>query len=186
MTSPISTTFIDVDKIGFERSYRGGLLGWISSTEKTETIDEFECKVKTLFLSEIPLFHVVSAKITFGQINEPGPFVTPLETMSGFKVMAVAIEDDLFKIPASYRTIDDLNASLWWPEDEQDMSSLHGGASPSCNYFASSLISLLLLLSVITDHPSMQQQEEMLLQLAIQESFRSDGSGSSISNLGNF
>ncbi|EYC40941.1 hypothetical protein Y032_0588g352 [Ancylostoma ceylanicum] len=299
MTSPISTTFIDVDKIGFERSYRGGLLGWISSAEKTETIDEFECKVfnasnvnlvtktrkehlsgedsararqeenpnllsnllstivrtetsdesttenlidsgltvdeyldedfplngdigrpkqvtkksnnfkATLWLAEdfplsfqeqvmpivdlmaansahfarlhnfirmqlpagfpvrieIPLFHVVSAKITFGQINEPGPFVTPLETTTGFKVTAVAIEDDLFKIPASYRTIDDLNASLWWPEDEQDMSSLHGGASPSY-------------------HPSMQQQEEMLLQLAIQESFRSDGTGSSVSNLG--
>ncbi|EPB70577.1 ankyrin repeat protein [Ancylostoma ceylanicum] len=290
MTSPISTTFIDVDKIGFERSYRGGLLGWISSAEKTETIDEFECKVfnasnvnlvtktrkehlsgedsararqeenpnllsnllstivrtetsdesttenlidsgltvdeyldedfplngdigrpkqvtkksnnfkATLWLAEdfplsfqeqvmpivdlmaansahfarlhnfirmqlpagfpvrieIPLFHVVSAKITFGQINEPGPFVTPLETTTGFKVTAVAIEDDLFKIPASYRTIDDLNASLWWPEDEQDMSN----------------------------HPSMQQQEEMLLQLAIQESFRSDGTGSSVSNLG--
>lgn len=39
--------------------------------------------------------------------------------------------------------------------------------------------------TVITDHPSMQQQEEMLLQLAIQESFRSDGS-SSVSDLGNF
>ncbi|KAK6744640.1 hypothetical protein RB195_011391 [Necator americanus] len=294
MTSPISTTFIDVDKIGFERSYRGGLLGWISSTEKTETIDEFECKVfnasnvnlvtktrkehlseqdcsrarqdenpnllsnllstivrtetseesttdnlidsgltvdeyldeefplngdigrpkrvtkksnnfkATLWLAEdyplsfqeqvmpivdlmaansahfarlhnfirmqlpagfpvrieIPLFHVVSAKITFGQINEPGPFVTPLETTTGFKVTAVAIDDDLFKIPVSYRTIDEINATLWWPEDEQDMSSLHGGAAPSY-------------------HPSMQQQEEMLLQLAIQESFRSGGSDTS-------
>ncbi|KAK6024377.1 ankyrin repeat protein [Ostertagia ostertagi] len=293
MSSPISTTFIDVDKIGFERSYRGGLLGWISSTEKTETIDEYECKVfnasnvnlvtktrkehlseedsararqeenpnlltnllttivrsetseesttenlldtgltvyeyldedfpldgdigrpkkvtkksnnfkATLWLAEdyplsfqeqvmpivdlmaansahfarlhnfirmqlpagfpvrieIPLFHVVSAKITFGQINEPGPFVTPLETMSGFKVTAVAIDDDVFTIPPSYRTVDDLNASLWWPEDEQDMSSLQGGGA-----------------SIY--HPSMQQQEEMLLQLAIQESFRRDSSQS--------
>lgn len=291
MKSPISTTFIDVDKIGFERSYRGGLLGWISSTEKSETIDEYECKVfnasnvnlvtktrkehlseedsararqdetpnlltnllstivrsetseestsvnladtgltvyeyldeqftldgdigrpkkvtkksnnfkATLWLAEnyplsfqeqvmpivdlmaansahfarlhnfirmqlpagfpvrieIPLFHVVSAKITFRQINEPGPFVTPLETLSGFKVAAVAIDDDLFKIPSTYSAVDDLNTSLWWPEDEEDMSNLHGGASPMY-------------------HPSMQQQEEMLLQLAIQESFRSDGS----------
>nr|CDJ89129.1 Ankyrin and Ubiquitin interacting motif domain containing protein [Haemonchus contortus]CDJ89154.1 Ankyrin and Ubiquitin interacting motif domain containing protein [Haemonchus contortus] len=291
MTSPISTTFIDVDKIGFERSYRGGLLGWISNTEKTETIDEYECKVfnasnvnlvtktrkehlseedsararqednsnlltnllstivrsetseesttenlldtgltvyeyldkdfpldgdigrpkkvtkksnnfkATLWLAEnyplsfqeqvmpivdlmaansahfarlhnfirmqlpagfpvridIPLFHVVSAKITFGQINEPGPFVTPLETLSGFKVATVAIDDEVFTIPPSYRTVDDLSASLWWPEDEQDMSSLQGGAA-----------------SIY--HPSMQQQEEMLLQLAIQESFRQNSS----------
>ncbi|VDK57662.1 unnamed protein product [Cylicostephanus goldi] len=87
--------------------------------------------------------------------------------MANFKVTAVAIEDDLFEIPASYRTIDDLNASLWWPEDEQDMSNLHGGASPMY-------------------HPSMQQQEEMLLQLAIQESFRTGenaGSGASLGPL---
>ncbi|KAK6060850.1 hypothetical protein COOONC_01487 [Cooperia oncophora] len=79
--------------------------------------------------------------------------------MSGFKVTAVAIDDDVFTIPPSYRTVDDLNAGLWWPEDEQDMSSLQGGAA-----------------SIY--HPSMQQQEEMLLQLAIQESFRvRDNSG---------
>ncbi|WKY02944.1 hypothetical protein Q1695_016331 [Nippostrongylus brasiliensis] len=300
MTSPISTTFIDVDKIGFERSYRGGLLGWISSTEKTETIDDYECKVfnasnvnlvtktrkehlseedsararqdetpnllsnllstivrsetseesttenladtgltvyeyldeqfeldgdigrpkkvtkksnnfkATLWLAEnyplsfqeqvmpivdlmaansahfarlhnfirmqlpagfpvrieIPLFHVVSAKITFSQINEPGPFVTPLETMSGFKVTAVAIDDDVFEIPSTYRTVDDSNMSLWWPEDEEDMSTLHGGGGAAAA------------------HPSMQQQEEMLLQLAIQESFRNDGSTSGYANLG--
>ncbi|VDL72701.1 unnamed protein product [Nippostrongylus brasiliensis] len=326
MTSPISTTFIDVDKIGFERSYRGGLLGWISSTEKTETIDDYECKVfnasnvnlvtktrkehlseedsararqdetpnllsnllSTIVRSEtseesttenladtgltvyeyldeqfeldgdigrakkvtkksnnfkatlssflrafgrcltrqeqvmpivdlmaansahfarlhnfirmqlpagfpvrieIPLFHVVSAKITFSQINEPGPFVTPLETMasliwsadefiafedSGFKVTAVAIDDDVFEIPPTYRTVDDSNMSLWWPEDEEDMSTLHGGGGAAA-------VHLCLENSA---HPSMQQQEEMLLQLAIQESFRNDGSTSGYANLG--
>ncbi|KHJ87235.1 hypothetical protein OESDEN_12995 [Oesophagostomum dentatum] len=295
MTSPISTTFIDVDKIGFERSYRGGLLGWISSTEKTEYIDEYECKVfnasnvnlvtktrkehlssedtsrarqeegsnllsnllstivrtetseesttenlidtgltvdeyldaefplngdigrpkqvtkksnnfkATLWLAEdfplsfqeqvmpivdlmaansahfarlhnfirmqlpagfpvrieIPLFHVVSAKITFGQINEPGPFVTPLETTSNFKVTAVAIEDDLFNIPASYRTIDDLNASLWWPEDEQDMSNLHGGAAPYCPIVPNALPAY-----------DEEAEEQRQLALAIEESLR--------------
>ncbi|KAJ1364901.1 hypothetical protein KIN20_025092 [Parelaphostrongylus tenuis] len=286
MTSPISTTYIDVDKIGFERSYRGGLLKWISSAEKTEMVDEYECKVfnasnvnlvtktrsehlseedlartkendtsnfltnllstirsesceestsenlldtgltvdeyldetfplngdigrpkqvskksnsfkATLWLAEdyplsfqeqlmpivdlmaansahfarlhkfirmqlpagfpvrieIPLFHVVSAKITLGRVNEPGPFVTPLETASSFKVLTVAIDEDVFNVPRSYTTIDDSNTSLWWPDDENDMSNLHGGTSPFY-------------------HPSMQQQEEMLLQLAIQESFR--------------
>ncbi|KAE9420046.1 hypothetical protein Angca_005663, partial [Angiostrongylus cantonensis] len=291
MTSPISTTFIDVDKIGFERSYRSGLLKWISSAEKTEIVDEYECKVfnasnvnlvtktrkehlseedsararendtsnfltnllstigsevceestnenlldtgltvdeyldesfplngrpkqvskksnsfkATLWLAEdhplsfqeqvmpivdlmaansahfarlhnfirmqlpagfpvrieIPLFHVVSAKITVGRVNEPGPFVTPLETASSFKVLTVAIDEDVFNIPQSYSTVDDLNTSLWWPEDESDMSNLHSGTSPFY-------------------HPSMQQQEEMLLQLAIQESLQDGHSSTNV------
>ncbi|PIO72077.1 hypothetical protein TELCIR_06009 [Teladorsagia circumcincta] len=120
MSSPISTTFIDVDKIGFERSYRGGLLGrpkkvtkksnnfkatlWLaedyplSFQEQVMPIVDLMAANSAHFARlhnfirmqlpagfpvriEIPLFHVVSAKITFGQINEPGPFVTPLETM---------------------------------------------------------------------------------------------------------
>ncbi|KAK6013524.1 hypothetical protein OSTOST_21157 [Ostertagia ostertagi] len=264
MSSPISTTFIDVDKIGFERSYRGGLLGWISSTEKTETIDEYECKVfnasnvnlvtktrkehlseedsararqeenpnlltnllttirrpkkvtkksnnfkATLWLAEdyplsfqeqvmpivdlmaansahfarlhnfirmqlpagfpvrieIPLFHVVSAKITFGQINEPGPFVTPLETMSGFKVTAVAIDDDVFTIPPSYRTVDDLNASLWWPEDEQDMSSLQGGGASICQLLPPDAVPLY----------DEEAEEQRQIAIAINESLRMAG-----------
>lgn len=60
-----------------------------------------------------------------------------IRVQSGFKVAAVAIDDDLFKIPSTYSAVDDLNTSLWWPEDEEDMSNLHGGASPMCRRFRS-------------------------------------------------
>lgn len=90
----------------------------------------------------------------------------------------VAIDDEVFTIPPSYRTVDDLSASLWWPEDEQDMSSLQGGAASICMSFLPFFIPLLSLDGKLffVDHPSMQQQEEMLLQLAIQESFRQNSS----------
>lgn len=42
LTSPIATTFIDVDRISFERS-KSGIWGWRS--DRTETLDGYECKV---------------------------------------------------------------------------------------------------------------------------------------------
>ncbi|VDN06365.1 unnamed protein product [Thelazia callipaeda] len=45
MTSPVETTFVDVEKIGFERSKGGGLLSWLTSSDRTEEVDGYECKV---------------------------------------------------------------------------------------------------------------------------------------------
>ncbi|GMT20312.1 hypothetical protein PFISCL1PPCAC_11609 [Pristionchus fissidentatus] len=309
MTSPVSTTYIDVDKIGFERS-KGGILSWIGASEKKEKVSGYDCKVfnasnvelvtktrsehlseadrarfkqdegsnplssilnmvrtetggveghageeegepdaleyfdgearmkrdvgrqrnvmrksnsfkATLWLAEqyplclqdqvapivnlmssssahfarlntfmrlqlpagfpvkieIPLFHVVSAKITFGRINEPGQFVTPLPAGVGAPSIADAtcmdgvplLDDDgvsagveidprAFDIPEDYRTLDDRSTSvLWWP-DEGGASTGNGSGPP-------------------TGAPrhgaprySAQQQEDMLLQLAIEQS----------------
>uniref|UniRef100_A0A8R1U0K4 ANK_REP_REGION domain-containing protein n=1 Tax=Onchocerca volvulus TaxID=6282 RepID=A0A8R1U0K4_ONCVO len=45
MTSPVDTTFIDVEKIGFERSKGGGLLSWLTSSDRVEEVEGYECKV---------------------------------------------------------------------------------------------------------------------------------------------
>ncbi|GMS89720.1 hypothetical protein PENTCL1PPCAC_11895 [Pristionchus entomophagus] len=303
MTSPISTTYIDIEKIGFERS-KGGILSWIGASEKKEKVAGYDCKVfnasnvelvtktrsehlseedrarfkqdensnplssilnmvrteiggvegtaehagepdlieyfdeettmkrdigrqrnvmrksnsfkATLWLAEqyplclqeqvapivnlmssssahfsrlntfmrmqlpagfpvkieIPLFHVVSAKITFGRINEPGQFVTPLpvnanaptlastDSMDGVPLLsgdgaspAVEIDPAVFDIPDGYRTLDDRNSSmLWWPEEGGD------GAPTGTPVRAGG------------SRYSAQQQEDMLLQLAIEQS----------------
>ncbi|MFH4979715.1 hypothetical protein AB6A40_006424 [Gnathostoma spinigerum] len=239
MSSPIDTTYVDIDKIGFERAKPGGIWSWITSSNKTEEVDGYECKVfnasnveivtktrtehlleeekqrlkeesnnnplynvlkliekrqdcsretvrtgsdiycgltpsqyldkeydmkdrdiglpkeivrrsnsfkATLWMCdpyplnlqdqvlpiidlmavnnahfarlknfvqlqlpagfpakiEIPLFHVVSARITFGNINEPGPFVTP-----GSQNCTVTVGPEAFQVPSYYRILTD-------------------------------------------------------------------------------
>uniref|UniRef100_A0A914RQP4 Ankyrin repeat domain-containing protein n=1 Tax=Parascaris equorum TaxID=6256 RepID=A0A914RQP4_PAREQ len=70
MTAPVDTTYVDIEKIGyssrlecylvsriastlervvafsFERSRTGGLLSWITSSDRTEVINGHECKVR--------------------------------------------------------------------------------------------------------------------------------------------
>lgn len=43
--SPITTTYIDVDNIGFERSKSSGLFSWVGSSEKEEDIEGYTCRV---------------------------------------------------------------------------------------------------------------------------------------------
>uniref|UniRef100_A0A1I7VT63 ANK_REP_REGION domain-containing protein n=1 Tax=Loa loa TaxID=7209 RepID=A0A1I7VT63_LOALO len=45
MTSPVDTTFIDIEKIGFERSKGGGLFSWLTSSDRVEEVAGYECKV---------------------------------------------------------------------------------------------------------------------------------------------
>lgn len=44
LRNTISTTYIDVENIGFERTSRG-FLSWFSSGETNETVDGYDCKV---------------------------------------------------------------------------------------------------------------------------------------------
>uniref|UniRef100_F1KZA7 Ankyrin repeat domain-containing protein 13B n=1 Tax=Ascaris suum TaxID=6253 RepID=F1KZA7_ASCSU len=53
MTAPVDTTYVDIEKIGFERSRTGGLLSWITSSDRTEAINGHECKVYTASNVEI-------------------------------------------------------------------------------------------------------------------------------------
>ncbi len=46
LTSPIATTYIDVDRIGFERSKTGGWLSWIASADRCEQVEGYDCKVR--------------------------------------------------------------------------------------------------------------------------------------------
>jgi hypothetical protein len=42
---PITTTYVDVDKVGFERTQKSsGLLSWIGSNEKEEEIEGYTCR----------------------------------------------------------------------------------------------------------------------------------------------
>ncbi|PIO71001.1 hypothetical protein TELCIR_07112 [Teladorsagia circumcincta] len=149
MSSPISTTFIDVDKIGFERSYRGGLLGWISSTEKTETIDEYECKVfnasNVNLVTKTRKEHLSEEDSARARQEEnPNLLTNLLSTIVRSETSEESTTENL------------LDTGLTVYEYLDDDFPLDGDI----------------------DHPSMQQQEEMLLQLAIQESFRRDSSQS--------
>ncbi|CAI4228979.1 unnamed protein product [Auanema sp. JU1783] len=277
--APISTSYVDVEKIGFERSKSGGLLSWINSSDKWEKVDGYDCKLfdasnvtlvtktrtehlseedkvrlkqeetsnalstvlslvrsdcadecktvdvheagltateyldpefplpesigrkkevtrksnsfkATLWLAEehpldlqdqvvrivdlmaannahfarlnnfirmqlpsgfpvkieIPVFHVLSARITFSKVNEPGTYVVPVESETE-KVKSVVIENEIFEIPVTYNAIDANDSIISWPTEE--VADDHNRHSM---------------------YRSIQQQEDMLLQLAIQQS----------------
>ncbi|KAI1721383.1 hypothetical protein Ddc_07835 [Ditylenchus destructor] len=45
LLAPITTTYVDVDNIGFERSKSSGLFSWIGSSEKEEDVEGYTCRV---------------------------------------------------------------------------------------------------------------------------------------------
>eukprot|EP00106_Octopus_bimaculoides_P021080 XP_014788522.1 PREDICTED: ankyrin repeat domain-containing protein 13D-like [Octopus bimaculoides] len=171
LTSPIMTTFIDTDKIAFERN-KSGIWGWRS--DRSEVINGYESKVfsasnvelitktrtehmteddkerckkvnKTPLVSflgvaeeenkaqgatngvsifvwqinetypleaqwpsEIPLFHVLNARITFGNIfgvENPVGGVTCIQD----EKMSCSIDDSVFELPANYNRGGDAN-----------------------------------------------------------------------------
>ena len=51
LKSPITTTYIDIDNVGFERAKSNGLLSWIGANEKEEEVAGYTCRVQfILFL----------------------------------------------------------------------------------------------------------------------------------------
>ena len=68
ITSPIVTTYIDTDKISFERS-KSGIWGWRS--DKTESINAYECKVSIASQLPTPIYqpyispYLNSSKVSF-------------------------------------------------------------------------------------------------------------------------
>ncbi|CCD65204.1 Ankyrin repeat domain-containing protein [Caenorhabditis elegans] len=61
---------------------------------------------------EIPLFHIVSARIAFQNINSPGKHVTPIDNQN------VDIEEEAFEIPDGYAIDDDGRYGITWEDDD--------------------------------------------------------------------
>ncbi|EGT35741.1 hypothetical protein CAEBREN_28047 [Caenorhabditis brenneri] len=73
---------------------------------------------------EIPLFHIVSARIAFQNVNSPGKHVIPLDD-------SVLIEDEAFEIPQGYIIDDDgsRNYGITWEDDDDRNMRNRGGAT---------------------------------------------------------
>uniref|UniRef100_A0A0N5ADR0 ANK_REP_REGION domain-containing protein n=1 Tax=Syphacia muris TaxID=451379 RepID=A0A0N5ADR0_9BILA len=45
MCAPVETTYVDIEKIGFERSKTGGFRSWFSSCDGVESVNGYDCKI---------------------------------------------------------------------------------------------------------------------------------------------
>ena len=45
MVAPVETTFVDIERIGFERSKGSGLRAWFSSADALDDVGGYQCKV---------------------------------------------------------------------------------------------------------------------------------------------
>uniref|UniRef100_A0A183ERV0 SHR-BD domain-containing protein n=1 Tax=Gongylonema pulchrum TaxID=637853 RepID=A0A183ERV0_9BILA len=81
---------------------------------------------------EIPLFHLVSARITFSAINKPGPHVSLADASNKVEIDAAA-----FEIPQHYRMEDSYLYGLQLNEDAPSRSTITNGniTSRQCNIF---------------------------------------------------
>uniref|UniRef100_A0A1I7U942 ANK_REP_REGION domain-containing protein n=1 Tax=Caenorhabditis tropicalis TaxID=1561998 RepID=A0A1I7U942_9PELO len=103
---------------------------------------------------EIPLFHIVSARIAFQNINSPGRYVSPIDDHS------VEIDEEAFRIPDSYVTDEDTGrfGITWEDDDDRNMRSTR---------ITTTDLSTMPMRQVYSD--------EMLLQIAIEQSLREMG-----------
>ncbi|PIC41899.1 hypothetical protein B9Z55_009158 [Caenorhabditis nigoni] len=111
---------------------------------------------------EIPLFHIVSARIAFQNINAPGKHVIPIEGRD------VLIEDEAFSIPDGYVIDDDdygRYGITWEDDDDRNNrnSQRNGGAAGERRGMA---------------RHANPYSEEMMIQMAIEQSLRESSSSS--------
>lgn len=113
---------------------------------------------------EIPLFHIVSARIAFQNINAPGKHVTPLDLARGDKL--VEIDDEAFAVPDGYITDDDYSryGITWEDDDDRNQRNMRNGVITATGGRRGG-----------TANP---YSDEMMLQMAIEQSLRETSGGS--------
>lgn len=125
---------------------------------------------------EIPLFHVLNARITFGNINGCDTPVEGVTTIEDAGKVTVCVDESCFEPPAGYRRLGDIHHERLRDEDDQilqfaiQQSLMDGNTDPVEQLTFYEALNNIRPPPPTRPLPSIRQEEDALLQRAIAES----------------